>query len=75
LKKIIYDKIKNIQNFYKKSRKKIKSKKNKDSNWNNQNKYDQLVIFKKGKRKEKKKSLITNHPSFVNMHHIRRKST
>jgi cytoskeletal protein RodZ len=55
-------KLKTYKTFIKNQEKKIKSKKNKDSNWNNQNKYDQLVHFKKGKRKKKKNHwLQTTH--------------
>ena len=41
--------------FYKRAKNKIKNQKNKEWNWNINNKNDQPITFQGGERKEKKK--------------------
>jgi hypothetical protein len=53
-------KLKTNKTFTKWLKKRIKYGKNKDQNWNINNKNDQPVIFKRKKRKEKKNLSATN---------------
>jgi hypothetical protein len=51
--------------FTKGSRTKIKNQKNKDWNWNTNNKVDRAVLFRREERKKTIILLMTNHPAVI----------
>jgi hypothetical protein len=67
-------KLKTYKTFIKNQEKKLKVKRIRTQIETIKTNMTNLYFLRK-EREKKKKSLITNHPSFVNMHHIKRKRT